>query len=242
LERIIKLSSNERDLILDAFCGCGTTTIAAERLNRRWIGIDITHLAISHMQHRLQSSFGHDLSPYEVLGVPKDVESARALAQKVDRHHFEWWAVGLVGARPAQDKKKGADSGVDGVRFFDDDKSGISKKVVVQVKSGHVKAGDIRDFAHVIERERAALGLFITLEEPSAPMKAEAAGVGFYEPKHWEGQDHRFPKLQILTIEAILQGHRPDLPAFAPSATFKQAPRKMKETNPKSTLWDGQKP
>jgi site-specific DNA-methyltransferase (adenine-specific) len=141
-----------------------------------------------------------------------------------------------VGARPAQDKKKGADSGVDGVRYFHDDESGEAKKVVVQVKSGHVKSGDIRDFAHVIERERAALGLFITLEEPSAPMKAEAAGVGFYEPEHWEGQDHRFPKLQILTIEAILAGHRPDLPAFAPSATFKQAPRKKAEDKQKK-LW-----
>jgi site-specific DNA-methyltransferase (adenine-specific) len=138
-----------------------------------------------------------------------------------------------VGARPAQDKKKGADSGVDGVRFFDDDKSGISKKVVVQVKSGHVKVGDIRDFRTVIDRDRAALGLFITLEEPTAPMKAEAAGAGFYEPEHWEGQDHRFPKLQILTIEAILQGHRPDLPSFAPSTTFKQAPRKKADTQGK---------
>ena len=116
--------------------------------------------------------------------------------------------------------------GVIGAHYFHDDESGEAKKVVVQMKSGHVKVGDIRDFAHVIEREQAALGLFITLEEPSAPMKAEAAGAGFYEPEHWEGKDLRFPKLQILTIEALLTGHRPDLPSFAPSATFKQAPRK----------------
>ena len=227
LERIIQASSNEGDLVLDPFCGCGTTIAAAEKLGRRWIGIDVTHLAITLMQNRLQDTFAYELSPFEVEGVPKDLESARSLAQNVDRHHFEWWALSLVAARPAQDKKKGADTGVDGILYFYDDESGTPKKGVVQVKSGHVKSGDIRDFSHVIEREKAAVGLFLTLEEPSGPMTKEAATAGFYEPEHFQGRG--VPKLQILTIEALLAGHRPELPRFAPAATFKKAPRKKVE-------------
>ena len=234
LSRIIQASSNEGDLVLDPFCGCGTTLVAAERLKRRWVGIDVTHLAITLMQNRLQDTFGYELTPFEVEGVPKDLESARSLAQNVDRHHFEWWALGLVAARPAQDKKKGADTGVDGVFYFSDDESGMPKKGVVQVKSGHVKSGDIRDFIHVIEREKAAVGLFLTLEEPTGPMAKEAATAGFYEPEHFRGRG--VPKLQILTIEAMLSGHRPELPRFAPSATFKKAPRrKVEETQ--GNLW-----
>ena len=241
LERIIKSSSNEGDLVLDPFCGCGTTIVAAERLKRRWIGVDITHLAITLMVHRLQDSFGYELRSFEVEGVPKDVESARMLAQDVDRHHFEWWALSLVGARPAQDKKRGADTGVDGLIYFDDDGSGIPKKVVVQVKSGHVQSGDIRDLKGVMEREKAAVGLFLTLEEPSGPMTKEAATAGFYEPEHFQGRG--VPRLQILTIEALLSGHRPELPRFAPAATFKKAPRRSrgdgKEAAP--SLWSPDK-
>jgi site-specific DNA-methyltransferase (adenine-specific) len=201
--------------------------VAAERLKRRWIGIDITHLAINLMVHRLKDSFGYELSDFVVEGVPKDLESARALAEDVDRHHFEWWALSLVGARPAQDKKRGADTGIDGVLYFYDDESGTPKKGVVQVKSGHVKSGDIRDFKSVIEREKAAVGLFITLEPPTEPMTKEAATAGFYEPEHFQGRG--VPKLQILTIEELLGGHRPELPRFAPSATFKKAPKKISE-------------
>ena len=235
LERIIQASSNEGDLVLDPFCGCGTTIVAAERLKRRWIGIDVTHLAINLMIHRLKDSFGYELADYVVEGVPKDLESARALAQGVDRHHFEWWALSLVGARPAQDKKKGADTGIDGILYFYDDESGAPKKGVVQVKSGHVKSGDIRDFKSVIEREKAAVGLFLTLEEPTDPMAKEAATAGFYEPEHFQGRG--VPRLQILTIEKLLEGHRPELPRFAPPATFKQAPRKSKERDGQGKLW-----
>ena len=241
LERIIATSSNEGDLVLDPFCGCGTTLVAAERLKRRWIGIDVTHLAINLMVHRLQDAFGYELGPFEVEGVPKDLESARMLAQGVDRHHFEWWALSLVGARPAQDKKKGADTGIDGLFYFYDDESGTPKKGVVQVKSGHVKSGDIRDFKSVIEREKAAVGLFLTLEEPTEPMTKEAATAGFYEPEHFQGRG--VPKLQILTIEKLLQGHRPELLRFAPAATFKKAPRRSsgggKEATP--SLWSPDK-
>ncbi|GAJ04958.1 unnamed protein product, partial [marine sediment metagenome] len=185
LERIIKASSNEGDLVLDPFCGCGTSIAVAERLKRRWIGIDITHLAISLMRHRLHDTFSPDLSPYGVIGDPKDLSSARALAEQ-NRYQFEWWASGLVDARPAQDKRKGADRGVDGYINFFDDNSGKAKTVVVQVKSGHVNAAHVRDLKGVLEREKAPIGVLITLEKPTRPMLQEAAAGGFYEPEHFK--------------------------------------------------------
>jgi hypothetical protein len=220
LERVIATSSSVDGLVLDPFCGCGTTISVAERLHRRWIGIDITHLAISLIRHRLHSAFGRDLAHYEVIGDPKDLEGARALAQE-NRHQFEWWALSLVEARPAQDRKKGADSGVDGHMFFFDDKSGQAKKIVVQVKSGHVGAPQIRDLKGVIEREKAAIGVFITLEEPTAPMMKEAAAAGIYEPKDFPTM--KCPRLQVLTIEEILAGAKVLYPRVAPPQTFKAA-------------------
>ena len=227
LERIISASSNEGDVVLDPFCGCGTAIVEAERLNRRWIGIDITHLAISLIRHRLQDTFGEDLSRYEVVGAPQDVESAAALAvdsENDGRYQFEWWALGLVDARPAQDKKRGADSGVDGYINFFDDNSGKPKRIIVQVKSGGVKRGDIATLKGDMEREQAALGLFITLRPPTRPMLQEAASAGVYVPEHYP--DHQFARLQILTIDALLSGAQADYPRFAPNATFRRAPRR----------------
>ena len=183
LERVINASSNEGDVVLDPFCGCGTATVAAERLNRRWIGIDITHLAMSLMRHRLHDAFGDELRPYEVVGVPQDPASAAALAQR-DRYQFEWWGVSLVDARPARDKKKGADSGVDGIINFFDDNSGKAKRIVVQVKSGQVNRGMIATLKGDMSREKAEIGLFITLNEPTRSMLQEAASAGFYTPEH----------------------------------------------------------
>jgi site-specific DNA-methyltransferase (adenine-specific) len=222
LERIIRASSNEGDIILDPFCGCGTSIAVAERLKRRWIGIDITHLAISLMRHRLHDTFGPDLAPYEVIGDPKDLESARALAEE-NRYQFEWWALGLVDARPAQDKRKGADRGVDGYINFFDDNSGKAKTIIVQVKSGGVNAAHVRDLKGVLEREKAPIGVLITLEEPSRPMLQEAATGGFYEPEHFPG--HQYPRLQILTIRELLEGKEAQYPRMAPPATFKRAQR-----------------
>ena len=133
LERIIRSSSQEGDVVLDPFCGCGTAVAAAERLGRRWIGIDVTHLAVALIRHRLRDTFGDDAEPYDVIGEPQDMASAESLAQD-DRYQFEWWALSLIGARPAQDKRKGADSGVDGYINFFDDASGKAKRVIVQVK------------------------------------------------------------------------------------------------------------
>ena len=170
LERIINASSNEGDLILDPFRGCGTTINVAERLHRRWIGIDITHLAIALIRNRLHDTFGPELSPCEVIGDPKDMASARGLAD-LDRYQFQWWAVGLVNARPAQDKKKGADSGIDGYIYFEDDNSGKAKQIIVQVKSGRVSVSQVRDLKGVMDREKATIGIFVSLEPFTDPMR-----------------------------------------------------------------------
>ncbi len=231
LERIISASSNEGDLVLDPFCGCGTTVAVAERLGRRWIGVDITNLAISLMVNRLKDTFGPDLSPYEIHGVPKDLSGAKALATQ-DAYQFQWWALSEIGARPAQDKKKGADKGIDGWINFFDDSSGQAKRIVVQVKSGNVQSRDIRDLGHVIHREGAKIGVFITFQEPTKPMRTEAVEFGFYEPEAFPGR--KYPALQILTIKDILAGERvlyPEpLDAWGKQApgTFKRAQRKAK--------------
>ena len=235
LERIIQASSNEGDVILDPFCGCGTAISVAERLHRNWIGIDLTHLAVTLMKHRLQDSFGKDLEPYEVVGDPKHLSGADALAQE-DRYQFEWWALGLVEAQPAQDKKKGADKGIDGLIYFIDNAKGEIKKVLVQVKSGHVKSGDVRDLRGTLEREEGAIGLFVTLEEPTRPMIEEAATAGFYEAKEL---GKKYPKVQILTIEELLDGKQAEYPRGAGRLTYTKAKRTSKQKDKQGNLFTG---
>ena len=238
LERIILASSNEDDVILDPFCGCGTSTAVAERFNRRWIGIDITHLAVSLMRYRLHTWFGDNLRPYEVIGDPKDLASARALATESEhdgRYQFQFWALGLVEAMPARDeRRRGPDTGIDGNINFFDDNSGRAKRAIIQVKSGNVSVTDIRDLRGTLERERAQIALFITLNPPTRPMIEEAAAAGFYEPEHFP--EHRFPRVQILTIEELLNGAQPEFPRFAPLLTYGRGPgrrtsrRRIRET------------
>jgi len=216
LERIIKASSNEGDVVLDPFCGCGTALIAAQKLNRRWIGIDITHLAITLMRNRLRDSFPG--IQFEVIGEPVDLASAKALARQ-DRYQFQWWALGLIKARPLGEKKKGADKGIDGVIQFIDDPSGKPKRAVVQVKSGHVGVNAIRELKAVAAHD--ALGIFITLEPPTGPMQTEAVSTGFY---HSPGWNKDYPKIQILTVEELLHGKTVDMPPQTQtSVTFARA-------------------
>ena len=233
LERIINASSNEGDVILDPFCGCGTATVAAERLNRRWIGIDITHLAITLVRHRLHDSFGDALRPFEIVGQPTDSGSAAALAEQ-DRYQFEWWALGLVDARPANDKRRGADAGVDGYINFFDDTSGKPKRIIVQVKSGHVNRGMIATLKGDMEREKAEVGVFITLQPPTEPMRQEALSAGIYTPEHFPDQQH--PRVQILTIEELLAGAAVSYPRGGAPATFRQAPRRRRSQGQQNTL------
>ena len=232
LERILAASSNPGDVVLDPFCGCGTTIAAAQKLGRAWIGIDITNLAITLQKYRLKAAYdlvaGKD---YAVIGEPADKAGAVQLAQE-DRHQFEWWALGLVQAQPitptdaaGKKGKKGSDRGMDGQIVFVDEASGKPKRILVQVKSGHVSPSIVRDLRGVVEREGAAMGVLITLEPPSAPMVTEAAGAGFYESPGW---NRRYPKLQILTVEGLLAGlERLDRPPTA--ITFKQAQRDQAE-------------
>jgi len=229
LERIIKASSKEDDIILDPFCGCGTTVAVAEKLYRKWIGIDITHLAISLMKHRLKSAYGNELSPYEIIGEPKDLQSAIALAE-LNKYQFEWWALSLIGARPAQDKKKGADRGIDGFMYFFDDETGKAKKIVVQVKGGHnIERSQIATLISDMESENASIGVFITLYKPTKPMKEKAASAGFYDTEiEVSRRKMSYPRIQIITIEELLDGKEIKYPEWSLDATLKKAERKKK--------------
>lgn len=223
LERIVKASSKEKDVVLDPFCGCGTTVTAAEKLNRRWIGIDITHLAIALQKYRLQEAFSK--VKFDVIGEPESVNAARYLAQQ-NRFQFEWWALSLVKARPgkatgtSKKGKKGADKGIDGVINFIDSTRGKPKRVLVQVKSGNISSAVIRDLRGVIEREQAAIGVLITLKSPTKPMRTEAVSAGYYESKAW---GKKYPKIQIFTIEELLNEAKIEMPPEW--GTFKQARR-----------------
>lgn len=221
LERIINASSNPGDVVLDPFCGCGTAIAAAQKLGRKWIGIDITHLAIGLIKRRMEDAFG-DALKYEVIGEPTTLDDAKSLAEQ-DKYQFQWWALGLVGARPA-DQKKGADHGIDGRLYFHDDNSGKTKQVVLSVKGGqHVNVGHIRDLKGVLEREKAEIGVYICLEEATKPMRAEAAEAGFYHSDTW---NRDYPKVQILTIAELLDGKQIDMPPIQQvSQTFKRAKR-----------------
>ena len=209
LERLIRASSNPGDVILDPFCGCGTAVAVAENLNRNWIGIDITHLAVALMKHRLKTSFGIAQGDnYSVIGEPLDVGSARALAEQ-DRYQFQFWALSLLGARPQQYDHRGADQGVDGVIHFINGPRRSTRKAIIQVKSGRVSVPLIRDLLGTVERENAALGLFITLEPPTRAMISEAVSAGFYHSDLWQ---RNYPKIQICTIQELFDGNGFDLP------------------------------
>ncbi|CUU34275.1 site-specific DNA-methyltransferase (adenine-specific) [Armatimonadetes bacterium DC] len=212
LERIIQASSNEGDVVLDPFCGCGTAVVAAHKLKRRWIGIDITHLAIALIKYRLSDMFDlKEGKDYRVIGEPTTVDDARALALQ-DRDEFQKWAIGLIPRAFPYQQKKGADTGVDGMLYFTDNPREHPKKVVIQVKSGRVGVKDIRDFRGVLEREKATLGLFVTLEPPTRDMVREAEQAGFYTTPLG---NIRLQRLQIRTIEDLLQGRGFDIPSAA---------------------------
>ena len=216
LERIILASSNENDVVLDPFCGCGTTIAVAEKLKRRWIGIDITHLAISLIKHRLNKIFGESCK-YKTIGEPKDLSGAKELALQ-NRYQFQHWTLGLVNARPVEEKK-GADKGIDGIIYFQDSPKEF-KKIIIQVKSGHINPAQIRDLKGVVEREKAQIGVFITLNKPTKQMIKEAVSSGFYES---ETYNKKYPKIQILTIKDLLSGKEIEYPGI--NQTLKEAKR-----------------
>jgi len=225
LDRILSASSNEGDVVLDPFCGCGTTIASSQKLNRKWIGIDVTHLAIGLIKKRLSDAHGESIkSTYETIGEPTSVDDAAALAAS-DPYQFQWWALSLVGARPAE-QKKGKDRGIDGRIYFHDDTSGDTKSVILSVKAGHTGPDHVRDLRGTVEREKAAIGVLITMDKPTAEMRKEAATGEFYASE-W-GQH---PKIQLLTVAELLAGkqiNRP--PDRQTSATFKKAPKAKAKT------------
>jgi site-specific DNA-methyltransferase (adenine-specific) len=232
LDRIIEASSNPGDLVLDPFCGCGTTIASAQRLGRRWVGIDVTHLAIGLIKHRLVTQFGDVIAQtYKVVGEPTTVDDAEALA-KEDPYQFQFWALGLVGARPSQtEQKKGADRGIDGNIYFHDDPRGKTKRIILSVKAGtNVNVSMVRDLVGTVSREKADLGVLLTFTKPTRPMREEAASAGFYTSVM--GGKHA--KVQILTIAELLDGKGIDYPSRSQRAdlTFKKARRIVSEAPP----------
>ncbi len=235
LERIVKASSKENDWILDPFCGCGTTVAVSERLKRNWVGIDVTMLAINLISHRLQDGLGVGRKEIFIDGIPSDLSGAKELFHK-NPFEFEYWALDLVNAIPAQSKTKehmrGADKGIDGViNFIKDIENGnqVYGKLLVQVKGGGTHRNDIATLKGDIEREKADGGVFITLEEPTKPMKEEAVSSGSYEVKFAR---QTYPKIQILTIEELLNNKKPEVPLLALSY-YKEAKEVKKESKNK---------
>jgi DNA modification methylase len=224
LDRIIQASSNPGDTVLDPFCGCGTAIASAQRLGRRWIGIDITQLSINLIRHRLMDAYGPEvIQSYRVIGEPVTPSEAAALAAE-DKYQFQWWALGLVGARPAAwEQKKGADRGIDGRLFFHDEGGGArTKEIILSVKGGHTDVTHLRDLRGVLDREQAQIGVLITLQVPTAQMRREAASGGFYHSPGW-GQS--YSRLQILTVADLLAGEGIAYPpARQTNVTFRRAP------------------
>jgi len=234
LERIIEASSNPGDTVLDPFCGCGTTVAAAQQLGRRWIGIDVTHLAIGLMRTRLRDAFG-PAAEFKVYGEPTTAQDAAALAD-LDKYQFQFWALGLVGARPASsDERKGADGGIDGRLYFHDEGAGgASKQIILSVKGGKTDVTHVRDLVGVLDRERAQIGVLISLHEPTKPMRQEAANAGFYRSP-WDGRD--YARIQLLTVAELLDGRGIQMPA--PSilnTTFQRAQRSGSDGGTQPTL------
>lgn len=219
LERIISASSNPGNIVLDPFCGCGTAVHAAQKLGREWIGIDVTHLAISLIEKRLRDAFPG--ITFDVHGTPKDLAGAQDLATR-DKYQFQWWACSLVNAQPYQGKKKGADGGVDGLIYFQDEKA-TPKKIIVSVKGGDsVGVTMVKDLIATVQHQKAEIGLFVTLAPPTKPMLKEAVAAGYYTSP---ATGAKFAKIQILTIEDLIAGKvSPAYPHLdAGALTFKKA-------------------
>jgi DNA modification methylase len=227
LSRIIQASSKEGDVVLDPFCGCGTTIQVAQKTGRSWIGIDITHLAIGLIKFRLDNTFGPEIrTTYKVTGEPKDVAGAARLASE-NKYQFQDWALGLCGARREGQSKKGADRGIDGRLPFHEARGGETKQIIFSVKGGlNIGVSEVRDLIGVLQREKAEIGVYISFAEPTRPMKTEAAEAGFYTSQ----DGSKYPRIQLLTIKGLLEGtQRLERPLHVRDVTFKAAPRHRPE-------------
>ncbi len=216
LERIIRASSNEGDVVLDAYCGCGTTVAVAQRLGRRWIGIDITYQSIALILKRLEDRYPADWAAIEadiVLdGVPRDLKSAVALANRKDdrtRKEFEKWAILTYSRNQARiNEKKGADAGIDGIAYFLIDRE-TNGKAIFQVKSGGANRATLATLNSDRQREKAEFGILISMDTPTKAMREEIAAAGKYRHPLLNRDDDR---IEVVTVEQILAGKRLDLP------------------------------
>ena len=235
LERIIETSTNEGDVVLDPFCGCGTAVAVAQRLGRQWIGIDVTYLAIALIRRRLRDAYGDSIDEtYSVSGEPVSLPDAEALAAS-DPYQFQWWALDLVHARPVE-QKKGADRGIDGRIYFHEGDASVTKEIILSVKAGHTGRHHVHELRGVVEREGAAIGVLITMQEPTKPMREDAAAAGFYHAG-WEGQAS-YPRIQLLTVAKLLDGSaRIESPASSQAnVTFRKAPKASTNENENLSL------
>ena len=207
LERLITASTDEGDVVLDPFCGCGTAVAGSEKLGRIWIGIDITHLAIGVMRHRFERDFPDGVE-YDFIGEPTSLADAEALIREdPTRMQFQWWAVGRLGANP-MDQRRGADRGIDGRLNFHEPGVNETRQVIISVKSGQTGPADVRDLRGVVEREGAAMGVLVTMRNPTRPMRTEAASAGFFESR----AGTHCPRIQLLTTSDILEGRGVEYP------------------------------
>ena len=235
LERIIQASSNPGDVVLDPFCGCGTTIDAAEKLGRKWIGIDITQLAISLIKNRLRDTYGAKIRDRSLDRRTDHAQRSRHILAEQDKYQFQWWALGLVGARPVE-QKKGADHGIDGkILFRDDPKAAKPEQIIIQVKGGKTGVKDVRDLRGVLDREKAAIGVLISLQPPTGPMETEAASAGFYEHKT---NKQKYPRLQLRTVKELMEGKGIERPSnvAATDETFKKAPSSKRKSAEEQAL------
>ena len=227
LERIVLASSSPGDLVFDPFCGCGTTIDAAEKNGRKWIGIDITQLATSLIKSRLRDTYSSQIEII-TIGEPTTPNEAATLAEQ-DKYQFQWWALGLVNARPVE-QKKGADHGIDGKILFRDDLNAAKpEQIILQVKGGKTGVKDVRDLRGVLDREKAAIGVLISLQPPTREMQAEAASTGFYEHKM---NKQKYPRIQLRTVKELMTGKGIERPSnvAAVDETFKKAPSSKRKS------------
>lgn len=219
MERIIRVSSNEGDVVLDPFCGCGTTIAAAQRLQRRWTGIDITARAIDIIVERLRREHPGIESTYKIEQYPYSVTDALRLG-KDNKFHFQRWALERLGVDPSQ-IKPGADKGIDGRLFFSDGASGRTKRVVFSVKAGQrVGAQDVRDLRGVLDRDGFEIGILVTIEALTPAAQTDmASGRRFYEAS----DGHRYRRLQHITVAEMFKGKRADYPGAKDATRASQA-------------------
>lgn len=218
LERIVATSSNEGDVVLDPFCGCGTTIDAAQRLGRSWIGIDVTYLSVDLIRKRLRDTYGEAINKqYEVHGIPQDVSGAQAMFDN-NPFEFERWAVSLIDGQP--NEKQVGDKGIDGIVRFPIDKKMTAGKVVVSVKGGkQINPAMVRDLVGTVNTQRAEMGVLILMHPPTKGMKDAARTSGVYE---WALMGRKYPKVQIITIPDLFGGKAVDIPT--PMLPYVKAP------------------